>query len=68
MEACESAALDAGFRQLELVATLPGEPLYRAFGYEVAERFEVALSGKEILPVARMKKSIIQRCNASMKL
>jgi GNAT superfamily N-acetyltransferase len=33
LEACERAARDEGFSMLTLTATLPGEPLYRAFGF-----------------------------------
>jgi predicted N-acetyltransferase YhbS len=58
LEACESAALESGFRRMELVATLPGEPLYAAFGYDVAERFAIELRGGEELPVARMTKPL----------
>lgn len=58
MEACEAGARAEGFTTLELVATLPGEPLYKAFGYEVIERFDVALPDEVLLPVARMRKKI----------
>jgi hypothetical protein len=40
------------------VATLPGEPLYKACGYEVAERFDIDLPAGIKLPVARMVKVI----------
>ena len=33
LESCERAAREAGFTRLVLGATLPGEPLYRAFGF-----------------------------------
>jgi GNAT superfamily N-acetyltransferase len=33
LEACETAARSEGFRQLALVATLPGVPLYERFGF-----------------------------------
>lgn len=33
LEACENAARDEGFTQLALMATLPGVPLYEAFGF-----------------------------------
>jgi GNAT superfamily N-acetyltransferase len=36
-EACRQAALAAGFRELELVSTLPGESLYRALGFAPVE-------------------------------
>jgi N-acetylglutamate synthase-like GNAT family acetyltransferase len=59
MEACELSAREAGFSTLELAATLPGEPLYKAFGYEVAERFETALPDGITLPLARMTKRLV---------
>lgn len=35
---CEEAAAREGFSRLELMATLPGEPLYRARGFVEVER------------------------------
>jgi predicted N-acetyltransferase YhbS len=58
MKACEQAAREAGFSAIDLAATLPGEPLYRAFGYEVIERFDIALPDGLALPVALMRKHI----------
>ncbi|HZS05612.1 MAG TPA: GNAT family N-acetyltransferase [Blastocatellia bacterium] len=58
INACEEAARKAGFRKLELVATLPGEPLYAATGYEVIERFEIDLPDGVKLTVARMQKQM----------
>ncbi|MFN7931318.1 MAG: GNAT family N-acetyltransferase [Blastocatellia bacterium] len=57
IEACEQAAQAAGFRQLELAATLPGEPLYRAVGYDAIERWEHQLADGVVLPLVRMGKS-----------
>ena len=56
LQACEAAALAQGFNRLELVATLPGEPLYRAHGYRAVESFEVPLPNGAVLPVVRMSK------------
>jgi GNAT superfamily N-acetyltransferase len=56
IRACEEAARAAGFRQAELAATLPGEPLYRAMGYRVTERIDIPLPDGESLPCARMDK------------
>jgi N-acetylglutamate synthase-like GNAT family acetyltransferase len=53
--ACLVGARAAGFRTLELVATLPGEPLYLASGFTVAERFELALPQGVRVPVSRMR-------------
>jgi len=41
---CEREARAAGFRALELMATLPGVPFYAARGYEACERvsYEIA--------------------------
>jgi N-acetylglutamate synthase-like GNAT family acetyltransferase len=58
MHACESAALAEGFTRLELVATLPGEPLYLAHGFSPCERFDVPLANGAVLPVIRMSKSV----------
>jgi GNAT superfamily N-acetyltransferase len=54
MAECERAIAAAGFRRVEIVATLAGEPLYAAFGYGVIERYEVDLLGGLKLPVVRM--------------
>jgi GNAT superfamily N-acetyltransferase len=54
MRACITAAGEAGFRRLELVATLPGEPLYRRFGFRELERFEDTLPDSTRVPVVRM--------------
>jgi GNAT superfamily N-acetyltransferase len=56
MRRSETAALAAGFRAIEIIATLAGEPLYAACGYVVVERFEVPLANGLRLPVVRMKR------------
>jgi GNAT superfamily N-acetyltransferase len=38
LESCEHAARAEGFAVLSLMATLPGEPLYRAYGFRELER------------------------------
>jgi GNAT superfamily N-acetyltransferase len=43
LEACEQGARSEGFQNLVLMATLPGEPLYRAFGFREVERLEIPL-------------------------
>lgn len=43
LDACERAARAEGFDQLVLGATLPGEPLYRAFGFREIERFTLTM-------------------------
>ena len=54
--ACEAAAQQAGFRQLELAATLPGEPLYQALGYVPVERTSIPFPDGQSLPIVRMHK------------
>ena len=49
--------VEAGFRSVEIVATLAGEPLYATFGYAVVERYEIPLAGGLKLPVMRMTRS-----------
>ena len=58
MVACEQAIVQSGFRAVEIVSTLTGEPLYAAFGYTVLERYEIALAGDLSLPVLRMYKKM----------
>ncbi|MDZ4698518.1 MAG: GNAT family N-acetyltransferase [Rhodothermales bacterium] len=58
LRASEAAAREAGFLALELVATLPGEPLYRAFGFEAVERYEAVLPGGVMLPLVAMRKEV----------
>jgi GNAT superfamily N-acetyltransferase len=58
MVACERAIIVAGFRSVEIVATLAGEPLYAGFGYQVTERYEIVLTSDLRLPVVRMRKTI----------
>jgi GNAT superfamily N-acetyltransferase len=55
---CERFIHAAGFRTIELVATLAGEPLYASCQYQVAERYDVAMPGNLSLPVVRMTKQI----------
>ena len=43
LEACEAAARAEGFTQLGLMATLPGVPLYLAYGFRVLDDIEVEL-------------------------
>ncbi len=43
LEACERAARSEGFQSLVLMATLPGEPLYRAFGFREVERLDIQM-------------------------
>ncbi len=55
---CEAAAARAGFRELELMATVAGEPLYRACGFELIERVLVPTSTGVQVPCARMGKTL----------
>lgn len=54
---CENAARAAGYDRAELVATLGGEPLYRACGYAELDRFEDARGGAPV-PLVRMGKPL----------
>jgi GNAT superfamily N-acetyltransferase len=58
LDLCESAARDAGYDRVELVATLGGEPLYLSTGYREIERFEDDRGGVPV-PLVRMGKSIL---------
>ncbi|TWI68995.1 acetyltransferase (GNAT) family protein [Pseudoduganella lurida] len=55
---CEAEAAAAGFKALEMAATMPGVPLYRSAGYEIVEDIAVDLPGPVSVPLARMRKQI----------
>jgi GNAT superfamily N-acetyltransferase len=55
---CAAAAKNFGFTRLELVATMPGVPLYRALGFEMGEEYSLSLPDGTSLPVAQMFRRI----------
>ena len=55
---CEAAAAAEGFRRVQLMATLSGEPLYRACGYAEMERTAAAPVGGVVVPLILMGKAI----------
>jgi GNAT superfamily N-acetyltransferase len=54
---CEDAARAEGFRRAELVATMAGEPLYRACGYLPVEELVDDRGGAPV-PLLRMAKAL----------
>lgn len=58
LEACERAAVAAGFTRLEMGATLTGVPFYLAKGYRAVEDLAVPLPDGERLPIVRMEKTV----------
>ena len=58
LEACEAAAAKEGFTRIQLAATLSGEPLYRACGYRLTERFAAKTKAGIDIPLLRMEKAI----------
>ena len=55
---CEAAAFAHGFRRAEMMATLAGEPLYRACGYEPIEPVLSAPIDGVRVPLLRMGKAL----------
>jgi GNAT superfamily N-acetyltransferase len=58
LQLCEGAARDAGFRSVELMATMSGEPLYKAAGYHQIERIIAASKDGVDVPGVRMGKPV----------
>ncbi len=54
---CEAAARAEGFTRVELMATMAGEPLYRACGYQPLERLSDDRGGAAV-PLLRMAKPL----------
>lgn len=58
LEACEAAARAEGFTRLGLMATLPGVPLYLAYGFQVLDEAEVELPDGVTIACKTMEKPI----------
>ena len=58
MELCEQAAREAGFRRVELMATLAGAALYRTCGYRVVEELDSPPVDGVTVPLLRMEKAL----------
>ncbi|WP_028105184.1 GNAT family N-acetyltransferase [Pseudoduganella violaceinigra] len=58
MEHCEREAAAEGFLTIELAATMPGVPLYRACGFEGIEDISLTLPENITVPLSRMRKRI----------
>jgi hypothetical protein len=54
---CEEAAKAEGFTRMELVATVSGEPLYRACGFESYESITDDRGGAAV-PLLKMRKRL----------
>lgn len=73
MALCEAAAQQAGFTRTELMATLSGEPLYRACGYVPVERVNALGPNGASVPLIRMGKQLARishrsRCIGALNL
>ncbi len=55
---CAADARAAGFRGLALMATLPGEPLYRALGFVPLERVTLRLPGGVDVDFVHMRRDL----------
>ena len=57
-QACESAAVAAGFSRFQLGATLSGVPLYEALGFHARERADYPMRFGLTLGILRMERAI----------
>lgn len=58
LDACETAAREAGFRRCEMGATLTGVKLFEARGYHKIERIPIPVGGDVFIDVIRMEKQL----------
>lgn len=56
---CETEACAAGFRSVELMATLPGVKFYLACGYDESEQFDYEMASGGTLPLVPMRKELL---------
>lgn len=61
LETCEDAARSEGFTRLALMATMPGLPLYFAYGFEALEHQDVEMPDGVTIPCVAMEKPITPR-------
>ncbi len=54
---CEAAAAAEGFTRLELMSTLSGQPLYKAYGFRPLEWLMESTGGAAV-PLVRMEKPV----------
>lgn len=55
---CAQAAYARGFHHFELMATLPGLPLYSALGFSAVEHVALSIGEGLVLPLVRMTRGI----------
>ena len=58
IDLCEAAASEAGFKRVEMMATLAGAPLYRSCGYRVVAEVESPPVDGVTVPLLRMEKAL----------
>lgn len=58
LAACETEAAACGFRSLELMSTLPGLRLYRAYGYEGEDRVTLEVGDGVTIELVPMRKEL----------
>jgi GNAT superfamily N-acetyltransferase len=64
LEECEAAAMREGYRTLSLMATLPGVPLYLAYGFRPLAEVDVRLPDGVRIACVSMEKPISASCEA----
>lgn len=60
LNACESAAKEAGFQRLELMSTLPGVKFYASRGFVAGEPKDFVLPGEVSITFLPMQKTLAQ--------
>src|SRR4029079_14356815 len=68
LEACESAARADGFRMLTLGATLPGLPLYQAFGFQEIGREDVVCPTARRCPAPGWRRQSLRHIDGPSKI
>lgn len=58
LDRCEEEAEKSGFRSAEMMATLPGVPLYSVCGYAGDEKVDVSVGEGESIVCVRMSKQL----------